>query len=64
MGQPRVGRKARLKKLDPADPAAAAELFFRHGFVVLRNCFTPEATERMMAAWEAAEATARPGWEE
>ena len=48
---------------DPADPAKSAELFFRHGFVVLRNCFSPEATARMMAAWEAAEATARPSWE-
>ena len=45
-----------------SDPEAAAALFFKHGFVVIRNCFTPEAAAAMVAGWERAEATARPAW--
>ena len=45
------------------DPEAAAERFFRLGFIVIRDCFSAEATSAMVAAWERAEASARPAWE-
>jgi hypothetical protein len=45
------------------DPRAAAELFFRNGFIILRDCFTPSAVAAMVAAWDAAEVSARPAWE-
>ena len=45
------------------DPRAAAELFFRNGFIILRDCFTPSAVAAMVAAWDAAEVSARPAWD-
>ena len=45
------------------DPAAAAEVFFRAGFVIVRNAFQPESLAAMMGAWEAEEAVTRPRWE-
>eukprot|EP01047_Picozoa_sp_COSAG01_P045017 COSAG01_NODE_4118_length_5335_cov_3.316272_2_plen_346_part_00 len=49
--------------VDPAHPAAAAELFFRSGFCVVRRALSPESTAAMMQAWEVEEASTRPAWE-
>ena len=45
------------------DPQAAAELFFRNGFIILRDCFTASAVAAMSAAWDTADAIERPAWE-
>ena len=39
------------------------EVFFRAGFCIIRNVFTPESLASMVQAWEAEDATARPAWE-